>query len=179
MFVDVIKPEFTYEYSETTIDYTGKTLTAIFYTADKYFDNANSSLALSDLTIKVDGDQIVSDNSTDPASIRNTLTAEAYNNVNGNRIGTKYTLVVKNLPRTTGDPYHDYSGPVTIAIPADKISDLSGNKNIAKTITIGQDDPENVCASFWQHPLHAWSAYCHRYWGGYFRWDGYGRVPSL
>ena len=137
MFTDFIEPEFTYEYSETTIDYTGKTLTTIFYVADKYFDNANSSLALSDLDIRVDGEQIVSDDGT------NTFTEEAYNDADGNRIGTKYTLVIKNLPRTTGDPYNDYSGPVSITIPANKIADLSGNKNLAKTITIGIDDPEN------------------------------------
>ena len=137
MFTDFIEPEFTYEYSETTIDYTGKTLTTIFYVADKYFDNANSSLALSDLDIRVDGEQIVSDDGT------NTFTEEAYNDADGNRIGTKYTLVIKNLPRTTGAPYNDYSGPVSITIPANKIADLSGNKNLAKTITIGIDDPEN------------------------------------
>ena len=56
---------------------------------------------------------------------------------------SKPILVIKNLPRTTGAPYNDYSGPVSITIPANKIADLSGNKNLAKTITIGIDDPEN------------------------------------
>ena len=41
-----------------------------------------------------------------------------------------------------GELYKNYSGYVSIIIPANKAMDLSGNKNIEKTITIGIDEPK-------------------------------------
>ena len=133
MFIDYIEPDFVYESSETTIDQNNKILTVVFYATDKYLDSENSGLQLSDLSFVVDG-ETVNINVTG-----NTLTPEAL----ADGTGIKYTLVVKNLEKTTGEPYRDYSGPVSIVIPADKIADYSGNKNDEKTITIGIDEPIN------------------------------------
>ena len=139
MFADFIKPEFTYEAATTTIDYDTKTLTAIFSAVDKYFDSANSSLTLADLKLRVDG-ELVDINVTG-----NSLTEEAvYADDGTTRIGTKYTLVVKNLQKYQGNENDSftYSGVVSIAIPAGKFKDLSGNSNDGTTLTIGVDEKD-------------------------------------
>ena len=138
MFIDYIEPEFTYAFSETTIGDGNhgdtKILTVVFYIADKYFDAGNSTgLQLADLTFKVEGETV------DINVTGNTLTPESL----PDGTGIKYTLVVKNLEKTTGEPYRDYSGPVSIVLPADKFVDYSGNTNSEKTITIGVDEPIN------------------------------------
>ena len=151
-FADFIKPEITYKYSETTVDKDQKILTVIFYVADKYFDASNSALSLSDLTLKViDENRAVTELAATGSG--NSLTGQmvdAYGNVTADATqqkGIKYTLVVKNLPRTTGKygvaiPYNDYSGPLSITIPANKFADLSSNKNVSQTITIGVDETD-------------------------------------
>ena len=48
-FVDFIKPNATYQFSETDIDHDGKTYTMVFDMTDKFY--ASETLALEDLTI--------------------------------------------------------------------------------------------------------------------------------
>lgn len=137
MFADFIRPEFTYEAATTIIDYDTKTLTAIFSAVDKYFDSANSSLTLADLKFRVDGELV------DINVSENSLTEEAvYADDGTTRIGTKYTLVVKNLQKYQGNENDSftYSGYVSIGIPSGKFKDLSGNSNSGTTIAIGSGE---------------------------------------
>ena len=55
-FVDFIKPEITYQYSNADIDYDAKTVQMVFSVTDKYFNQ--STLAIGDLIIKIDGEDI-------------------------------------------------------------------------------------------------------------------------
>lgn len=137
MFTDFVKPEFTYEYANTVIDHDTKTVTVVFDVTDKYF--ASTSLSTDTqakkITVKLDGKEAT--NATKTLTKLSDITAT----VNGNtstKIGEKYQLVVSNLDQGSGD---DYSGIMTLAFPADIITDKSANTNIPKTITIGTDDP--------------------------------------
>ena len=137
MFTDFVKPEFTYEYANTVIDHDTKTVTVVFDVTDKYF--ASTVLATDpqaeNITVKLDGKEAT--NATKTLTKLSDITAT----VNGNtstKIGEKYQLVVSNLDQGSGD---DYSGIMTLAFPADIITDKSANTNIPKTITIGTDDP--------------------------------------
>ena len=137
MFTDFVKPEFTYEYANTVIDHDTKTVTVVFDVTDKYF--ASTVLATDpqaeNITVKLDGKEAT--NATKTLIKLSDITAT----VNGNtstKIGEKYQLVVSNLDQGSGD---DYSGIMTLAFPADIITDKSANTNIPKTITIGTDDP--------------------------------------
>ena len=133
--VDFIKPDIIYKTSNTVIDKTNKTLTVVFDATDKYYNSSASSLALSDLTVTVGGKTMTQAELTASGnSLTSTALASGY--------GTRYTLVIKNLQQNPNTGI-DYSGIVSIAIPKDKISDLSGNKNDAKTITIGVDSPSS------------------------------------
>ena len=155
MFADFIKPEFTYLNSETTIDYAKdkKTLTVVFYVADKHLNTTDTTLTLDsfyNLEGKTGSDLptnkpifLVDGKSININVAGNTLTSEEIEEtrtINGEfeiaQVGRKYTLVVKNLPRTTGEPYYDYSGPVSIVIPENTFTDKSGNVNEGKTISI-------------------------------------------
>ena len=59
-------------------------------------------------------------------------------------VGERYELLVENLQSEDG---FGYSGPMTLAFAEGTITDLTGNRSSAKTITIGIDDPTN-------HPEH-------------------------
>ena len=67
---------------------------------------------------------------------------DIYYTVNGTptKIGERYELVVTGLETEDGV---GYSGAMTMSFPAGVITDKSNNSNIAKTITIGIDEPEN------------------------------------
>ena len=193
-FVDFIKPDITYQYTESSqatpgdINYQGKTFTMVFDITDKHF--ANSTLKIEDLTILIDGEldgDIDSDGKLDSVNedtngngvldtgedldgdgvldvvevpvVNKTLTAAEdprTNTVNGSTktIGTRYTLVLSNLEQLQikdGDQYLDYSGVITVAIPAGQVNaggtlikgaiDTEGNLNDGITITSGIDIP--------------------------------------
>ena len=133
--VDFINPDIIYEYSNTTIDYTNKILNVVFSVTDKNYNASASSLALSDLTVTVDGKAMTTAQLT---ASGNSLTGTALDSGKG----MKYTLTIKNLQQNPNNGMN-FSGIVSIAIPKDKFADKSGNKNEAKTITIGVDSPEN------------------------------------
>ena len=134
-FVDFIKPNATYQFSETDIDHDGKTYTMVFDMTDKFY--ASGTLTLEDLTILIDGEE------PDWTKVDKALQEEDRTNViNGETevIGKRYTLTLSNLEQLQvkeGDNYLDYSGVVTVAIPADKIVDTTGNGNNATTLTSG------------------------------------------
>ena len=134
-FVDFIKPNATYQFSETDIDHDGKTYTMVFDMTDNFY--ASETLALEDLTILIDGEE------PDWTKVDKALQEEDRTNViNGETevIGKRYTLTLSNLEQLQvkeGDNYLDYSGVVTVAIPADKIIDTTGNGNNATTLTSG------------------------------------------
>ena len=134
-FVDFIKPNATYQYTETDIDHDGKTFTMVFDMTDKFYDSG--TLTLDDLTILIDGEE------PDWTEIDKSLQEEDRTNiVNGESevIGKRYILTLSNLEQLQvkeGDNYLDYSGVVTVAIPADKIFDTTGNANNATTLTSG------------------------------------------
>ena len=138
-FVDFINPEVMYQYQTTDIDYDGKTFTMVFDIVDKYYNSG--TLALEDLTILIDGEE------PDWTEVDRALQVENRTNmVNGESkvIGQRYTLTLSNLEQLQvkeGDNYLDYCGVITVSIPADKITDTTGNTNDATTITSGINLP--------------------------------------
>ena len=136
MFADFVKPEFTYEYSNTTINHETKTVTIVFDVTDKYF---NSSALLTDTTAS-NIDVVVGGTTPTNATKELTKLQDLTATVNGTskKVGERYQLVITNLDQGGGN---DYSGIMTLAFPADIITDMSTNGNLAKTITIGIDDP--------------------------------------
>ena len=165
--LDVIKPNVTYQFSESNIDKNGKKFTMVFDITDKYYNASTSTtLSVNDLTIKIDGAV------PDWNKVTRNLTVADYSNTvyytsNGvikhesKVIGKRYTLVLSNLQQNSiasGANYKDYSGVVTVAIPANKVADTTGNKNNAVTITSGVNIPTNsgtgkvvdVVDPFWQ-----------------------------
>ena len=144
MFIDSIRPEFTYVYSDGNIDNDNKTLTVEFSVADKYFDSSTILNKVNDIVVKlIDTDP----NVTIPnEKITKELTKieDIKDTINGKEVtvGEKYKLVIKGLQQETADgKYRDYSGPMSISIPAGVATDKSGNENSGKTITIGVNDP--------------------------------------
>ena len=138
-FVDYIKPNATYQYSETDVDNDGKTFTMVFDMTDKFY--TSGTLTLDDLTILIDGEE------PNWTEVSKSLQEEDRTNiVNGESkvIGKRYTLTLSNLEQIQvkeGDNYLDYSGVITVAIPADKVVDTTGNANNATTITSGINIP--------------------------------------
>ena len=158
MFMDVIRPEITYEYSNTTIEGENiEKVTVVFDVTDQYF--ASSVLTSDLITVKV-ADEVV--NST--VGVTKTLTKSKdvyydktagtnYVDVDGSGTGTKvgerYQLEITGLDK--GDAFK-YSGYMTLAFPAGNkqadgtlisgIIDESGNLNLGTTITIGLDDKD-------------------------------------
>ena len=136
MFEDFIKPEFTYEYLNTIIDHDTKTVTVVFDVTDKYFNESalTTDTTASNIDVTFDG--------TTPTNATKTLTKidDLTATVNGTskKVGERYQLVLTNLDQGGGG---DYSGVMTLAFPANIITDKSGNANVAKTITVGIDDP--------------------------------------
>ena len=134
-FVDFIKPNATYQFSETDIDHDGKSFTMVFDMTDKFYNSG--TLALEDLTIRIDGEE------PDWTKVDRALQEEDRTNVISGEtevIGKRYTLTLSNLEQLQvkeGDNYLDYSGVVTVAIPANKIIDTTGNGNNATTLTSG------------------------------------------
>ena len=141
-FVDFVKPNTTYQYTETDVDYDGKTFTMVFDITDKYY--TSGTLTLEDLTILIDGEE------PNWSEVERRFSEEDRTNiVNGESkvIGKRYTLTLSNLQQLQikeGDNYLDYSGVVTVAIPADKIIDTTGNGNDATTLTSGISLPGGV-----------------------------------
>ena len=139
-FIDFIKPNATYQYSSSNIDYNGKTFTMVFDITDKHYSSA--TLALSDFTIRIDGEEPNWDDTGVHGVIKQLTITDRTNTVNGQTqtIGKRYTLKLSHLEqleKLAGKETMDYSGVITVAIPKDKVVDTSGNKNDALTITSG------------------------------------------
>ena len=139
MFADFIKPEFTYEYANTTIDHGNKKVIIIFTIADKYFSSSTltSDTTASNITVTIDGKTIENEGTTQRKSLSKTDITETINGKE-KKVGEKYTLTLTNLDKYDGG---DYSGIVKLSFAEGTITDRSGNGSIAKTITIGVDDP--------------------------------------
>ena len=133
MFADFIKPEFTYEYSNTTIDHDTKTVTLVFDITDKYF--ASSTLTADDIEIRLGN--VKAENAKKTLTKLSDITATV-NGTASTKIGEKYQLVVSDLEQGNGG---DYSGIMTLAFKEGVALDKSENKNLPKTLTIGIDDP--------------------------------------
>ena len=139
-FIDFIKPNVTYQYSTSDINYDGKTFTMVFDITDKHY--ASGTLSLSDLAIRIDGEEPNWDNTGVHGVIKQLNVSDRTNIVNGQSkvIGKRYTLKLSHLEqleKLVGKETMDYSGVITVAIPANKIVDTTGNKNNALTITSG------------------------------------------
>ena len=136
---DIVKPEIFYTYATTDINHTDKTFKMVFEMIDKYYDSTKSStLTVNDLTIKIDGKV------PDWTKVTRGFSVEDVSaQVNGATtiIGKRYTLTLSKLEQLqvkSGDKYLDYSGVVTVAIPANKMLDkVTGNGNNATTLTSG------------------------------------------
>ena len=137
MFTDFITPEFTYEYKNTTIDHGNKKVTIVFSVSDKYFNTSKltSDTNASNIGIEVDGTPAT--NATKKLTKLSDITATV-NEVANTKVGEKYQLEVTNLDQGGGG---DYSGIMNLSFEEGTVTDKSGNKSIAKTITIGIDDP--------------------------------------
>ena len=136
---DIVKPEIFYKYATTDINRTDKTFKMVFEMIDKYYDSTKSStLKVNDLTIKIDGKV------PDWTKVTRGFRVEDVSaQVNGATtiIGKRYTLTLSKLEQLqvkSGDKYLDYSGVITVAIPANKMLDkITGNGNNATTLTSG------------------------------------------
>ncbi len=139
-FVDFITPDFTYEYSNTTIDHGNKKVTIVFYIADKYFNTSKltSDTAASNIKVTVDG-KIITNDTNQKKKLSKEDVKETIDGKANTKIGEKYTLELTNLDLGGGG---DYSGIVKLAFAEGVVTDTSENKSIAKTITIGIDDPK-------------------------------------
>ncbi len=139
LFADLIAPEFTYEYANTTIDRGNKKVTIIFSIADKYFSSSTltSDTTASKITVTVDGKTVTNDTTQRKKLSKTDITETIDGNAN-TKVGEKYTLELTNLDQGGGG---DYSGIVKLAFAEGTVTDKSGNKSISKTITIGIDDP--------------------------------------
>ena len=139
-FVDFIKPNATYKFADSDIDYDGKTFTMVFDVTDKYY--TSGTLAIGDLNIKIDGEEPNWDSTGVHGVIKTLDVTDRTNTVNGASkvIGKRYTLKLSHLEqleKLAGKETMDYSGVISVAIPADKLVDTSNNKNDALTITSG------------------------------------------
>jgi len=131
-FNDKLAPEVVYIWSNSVINKNSKTFTMIFDITDKYYSSA--SLAIGDLTIKIGG-------KTPNWSSNEVGRSLSVSDIPGGvGKGKRYTLTLSNLQKLqikSGDKYLDYSGVVTVAIPANKVKDTSGQGNVATTLTSG------------------------------------------
>ena len=146
MFTDYINPEFTYIYSDGNINYTDKTLTVEFSITDKYFDSSTLLDNIDNIAVKlIDTDPnvtIPNEKITKELTKTEDINKDIDGDGNEEKIGEKYKLVIKGLEQQTADgKYKDYSGPMSISIPAGVAKDKSANENIATTITIGVNEP--------------------------------------
>ena len=135
---DFIKPSIKYTYSKSDIDKDNKILTINFTATDKNLDTVASVLQKSDLSLAIynyDSNGKGYWENVDISDANNTLTQ----NINGKEID--YVLTIKTLPIDIVEKYAGRSGYVTLIIPKDKIVDIFGNKNDAKTITVGINEP--------------------------------------
>ena len=145
MFADFIKPEFTYTYSSTDINYDEKTLTVEFSVTDKYFNTSDVLNNQDNITVKMLEEDVV------PENITKTLTkVEDITEMRDEqevKIGETYRLVVSGFEQASiaeDGNYKEYSGPVSIVFPAGMSSDKSGNANDQKNITIGINEPDGT-----------------------------------
>ena len=139
-FIDFIKPEVRYTYNTSDIDYDGKTFTMVFDVADKYYNT--STLTRDDLNILIDGEELNWDDTGVHGVVRTLTEQDITATVDGESktVGKRYTLKLSHLEqleKLEGKETMDYSGIITVAIPANKITDTTGNGNTATTITSG------------------------------------------
>ena len=139
-FIDFIKPEVRYTYNTSDIDYDGKTFTMVFDVADKYYNT--STLTRDDLNILIDGEEPNWDDTGVHGVVRTLTEQDITATVDGESktVGKRYTLKLSHLEqleKLEGKETMDYSGIITVAIPANKITDTTGNGNVATTITSG------------------------------------------
>ena len=138
MFTDFITPEFTYEYANTVIDHDTKTVTVVFDITDKYFSTSSLAEDSTASKIKVNFEGKEATNATKALTKLSDITATV-NGVENTKVGEKYQLVVSNLDQGQGG---DYSGIMTLGFQSGIATDLSNNSSLAKTITIGVDEPK-------------------------------------
>lgn len=134
-FVDFVSPSVQYSYLTADIDKVEKNATIKFSILDKYY--SSGTLSLSDLTILIDEEE------PDWTKVEKSLRVEDMNITEDGetrKIGNTYTIIISNLIQgEKGEDRNtlDYSGVITVLIPAGKIVDGSENKNKAETIVIG------------------------------------------
>ena len=131
-FVDYIKPDATYQFSESDVDYANKKFTMTFDITDKFY---HEDLSLTELQILVsaeneteEGEDGYYDLMSNSKIGKSLISEEIRNTVNGASkvIGKRYTLVLSNLEqlqRIEGNYYLDYSGSITVIIPEDSVKD--------------------------------------------------------
>ena len=145
MFADFIKPEFTYTYSSTDINYDEKTLTVEFSVTDKYFNTSDVLNNQDNITVKMLEEDVVPENITKTLTKVEDITETREEQEV--KIGETYRLVVSGFEQASiaeDGNYKEYSGPVSIVFPAGMSSDKSGNANDQKNITIGINEPDGT-----------------------------------
>ena len=140
--VDFIQPTYIYEYTNTIIDHDKKKVTVVFDITDKYFNTSalSSDTTASKITVKFEGKEAT--NATKALSKLSDITATV--NGTSKKVGEKYQLIVSDLDQGNGG---DYSGIMTLGFPKGAVTDSSDNQSIAKTITIGVDEPNSSKAA--------------------------------
>ena len=142
MFIDHVKPEISYDYSNKDID--KDVLIVRFKLTDKYFSNSN--ITADNIKVKVEG-ELLNEEDEELKLVKNLSIINPINETINNKtqlVGEEYVLYISGFDQLKvkeGDSYKDYSGPVNLIFDPGIITDLSGNTSNGKTITIGVDDP--------------------------------------
>ena len=168
-FVDYINPELIYKHQDVDINKEGKTYTMTFTVTDKYYKSGK--IELEDLTINMQNGQLDAEGNEKIYNLKNeegieialraeeitaqdvpiTGTTGDVETASDLLIGHKYTLTISHLEQLEikeGATTADYSGIITVAVPANKVLDkgpsgngTSSNGNIATTVTSGANIP--------------------------------------
>ena len=168
-FVDYINPELIYKHQDVDINKEGKTYTMTFTVTDKYYKSGK--IELEDLTINMQNGQLDAEGNEKIYNLKNeegieialraeeitaqdvpiTGTTGDVESASDLLIGHKYTLTISHLEQLEikeGATTADYSGIITVAVPANKVLDkgpsgngTSSNGNIATTVTSGANIP--------------------------------------
>ena len=168
-FVDYINPELIYKHQDVDINKEGKTYTMTFTVTDKYYKSGK--IELEDLTINMQNGQLDAEGNEKIYNLKNekgieialraeeitaqdvpiTGTTGDVETASDLLIGHKYTLTISHLEQLEikeGATTADYSGIITVAVPANKVIDkgpsgngTSSNGNIATTVTSGANIP--------------------------------------
>ena len=140
---DYVKPAIQYTHQSIDIDKNNKTYTMTFKGVDNHY--SSGVFTLDQLTILMQNGQLDASGNPIVYNLKNEpVTLGLKSEALSDGTGYTYTLTISNLEQLeikSGLTTADYSGIITVAVPANVMVDLAGNKNDATTITTGVEIP--------------------------------------